>query len=65
MNGALIEPSDDEINILCEEDSSLDEDIDVASVITEKLETIFTKTTSDGEFDATRAYLKELSRSNC
>jgi len=66
MNGTLLdpsEPSDDDIVILNEEDSSLDEDIDVASVITEKLETISAKTTSDGEFDATRAYLKELSRS--
>ena len=37
MNEALIEPSDDEIDVLCEDDLSFDEEIDVASVITEKL----------------------------
>jgi RNA polymerase nonessential primary-like sigma factor len=63
MNEALIEPSDDEIVILCEEDLSFDEEIDVASVITEKLGAISTKTTSNSEFDATRAYLNELGRS--
>jgi RNA polymerase nonessential primary-like sigma factor len=59
----VLDPSQDEIAILSEEDSLLDEDIDVASVITEKLETISAKTTSNGEFDATRAYLNELGRS--
>lgn len=63
MNEVLLEPSLDEIAILSEEDSSLDEDIDVESVITEKLEAKSTKTTNNGEFDATRAYLNELSRS--
>ena len=63
MNETLIEPSDDEIDILCEEDLSFDEEIDVASVITEKLGAISTKPISSSEFDATRAYLNELGRS--
>ena len=63
MNEALIEPSDDEIDVLSEDDLFFDEDIDVASVITEKLAAISTKTISNSEFDATRAYLNELSRS--
>jgi RNA polymerase nonessential primary-like sigma factor len=63
MNLALIEPSDDDIDILCDEDLSFDDEIDVASVITEKLGAISIKTTNDSEFDATRAYLKELVRS--
>jgi len=63
MNEALIEPSHDEINILCEEDLSFDEESDLASVITEKLGAISTKATSASEFDATRTYLNELSRS--
>ena len=63
MNEALIEPSDDEIDVLCVEDLSFDEEIDVASVITGKLEAISTKTTSNSEFDATRTYLNELGRS--
>ena len=63
MNEALFEPSHDEMVILCEEDLSFDEEIDVESVVTEKPGTIPTKTTSNSEFDATRAYLKELSRS--
>jgi RNA polymerase nonessential primary-like sigma factor len=63
MNETLLEPSLDEIVILDEEESTLDEDTDVATVITEKLEAISTKTTNNSEFDATRAYLNELSRS--
>lgn len=63
MNRALIEPSDDEIDVLCEDDLSSDEDIDVASDIIEKLAAISTKSTSNSEFDATRAYLNELVRS--
>jgi RNA polymerase nonessential primary-like sigma factor len=64
MNEALIEPSDDEIGVLCEDDLSFEEEIDVASVITEKLAAITTtKTTNNSEFDATRAYLNELGRS--
>ncbi len=62
MNEALFEPSHDDISILCEEDS-FEEEIDVTSVLTEKLEAISTKTASPSEFDATRAYLNELSRS--
>ena len=62
MNEALIEPSDDEIDVLCEDDL-FDEEIDVASVITEKMAAISTKTIRNDEFDATRAYLNELSRS--
>jgi len=63
MNEALIEPSDDEIDVLCEDDLSFDEELDITSVITEKLAAISTKTISNGEFDATRAYLNELGRS--
>ena len=37
MNDALIEPSDDEIDVLSEDDLFFDEEIDVASVITEKV----------------------------
>lgn len=62
MNDTLIEPSDDDIDILCEDDLSFEEDVDVAFVVTQKLETIAAKT-SNAEFDATRAYLNELSRS--
>ena len=63
MNKALIEPSDDEIDVLCEDDLSFDEELDITSVITEKLVAISTKTISNGEFDATRTYLNELGRS--
>ena len=62
MNNVLFDPSHDEIAALGEEDLSLDEDIDSA-VIPEKMEAISTKSTSNGEFDATRAYLNDLSRS--
>ena len=62
MNNVLFDPSHDEIAILGEDDLSLDEDIDSA-VIPEKMEAISTKSTSNGEFDATRAYLNDLSRS--
>ena len=62
MNNVLFDPSHDEIAILGEDDLSLDEDIDSA-VIPEKTEAISTKSTSNGEFDATRAYLNDLSRS--
>jgi RNA polymerase nonessential primary-like sigma factor len=63
MNDALIEPSDDEIDVLCEDDLFFEEEIDVASVITEKLAAISPKTINNSEFDATRAYLNELGRS--
>jgi len=63
MNEALIEPSHDDINALCAEDLFFDEEIDVASVITDTLGAISTKVKNNGEFDATRAYLHELSRS--
>jgi RNA polymerase nonessential primary-like sigma factor len=63
MNQALNGPSNDEIDILCEEDLSFDEEIDVASVVIEKLAAISTDTISNSEFDATRAYLNELGRS--
>jgi RNA polymerase nonessential primary-like sigma factor len=63
MNNALFDPSQDDIVNLCEEDLSFDEEIDVASVITEKVEAMSTKTTSNSEFDATRTYLNELGRS--
>ena len=62
MNNVLFDPSHDEIAALGEEDLSLDEDIDSA-VIPEKMEATSTKSTSNGEFDATRAYLNDLSRS--
>jgi RNA polymerase nonessential primary-like sigma factor len=62
MNDTLIEPSDNDIDILCEDDLSFEEDVDVAFVVTEKLGAIAAKT-SNAEFDATRAYLNELSRS--
>jgi RNA polymerase nonessential primary-like sigma factor len=63
MNNALIEPSDDEIVMLYEEDLSLDEELDVTSVISEKLEVLSAKVRNSPEFDATRAYLNELGRS--
>ena len=63
MNEALFDPTHDEIINLGEEESSFDEGIDVAAVLTGKLEAIATKKTSNSEFDATRAYLSELSRS--
>jgi RNA polymerase nonessential primary-like sigma factor len=63
MNDVLIEPSDDEIVMLYEEDLSFDEELDVTSVITEKLEVLSAKVRNTGEFDATRTYLNELGRS--
>ena len=63
MNDALIEPSDDEIVMVYEEDLSFDEELDVTSVITEKLEVLSAKVRNTGEFDATRTYLNELGRS--
>ncbi|MGR8998365.1 MAG: RNA polymerase sigma factor RpoS [Gammaproteobacteria bacterium] len=64
MNNPLIEPSDDEIVLLCdEEDLSLDEELDITSVITEKLNVLSAKVQNSVEFDATRAYLSELGRS--
>ncbi len=62
MNNVLFDPSHDEIAALGEEDLSFNENIDSA-VIPEKMEAISTKSTSNGEFDATRAYLNDLSRS--
>jgi RNA polymerase nonessential primary-like sigma factor len=64
MNNPLIEPSDDEIVLLCEEeDLSLDEELDITSVISQKLNVLSTKVQNPIEFDATRAYLSELGRS--
>ena len=62
MSSVLFDPAQDEISILDEEDLSLDEDID-SDVIAEKIEATSTKSTGNGEFDATRAYLNDLSRS--
>jgi RNA polymerase nonessential primary-like sigma factor len=64
MNNTLIGPSDDEIVMLYEEDSSIDEDIDVTAVIREKLDVLAAKVRNAPELDATRAYLNELGRSN-
>jgi RNA polymerase nonessential primary-like sigma factor len=58
-----LSPSHDEIVILSEEDLSFDEEIDVASEITEKLGAQSAKTINNSDFDATRAYLNELGRS--
>ncbi len=63
MNDAVLEPSDDDIEVLCEDDSAFDEALDEASVITEKLGAVSSKDISSTEFDATRTYLKELGRS--
>ncbi len=63
MNNPLIEPSDDEIVILCEQDLSLDEELDVTAVINEKLKVLAVKAQNPIELDATRAYLSELGRS--
>ena len=57
MSRVLIDPQDDEIDVLCEEE------IDEAPDITENFEALATKETSYSEFDATRAYLSELGRS--
>jgi len=62
MSSVLFDPAQDEISILDEEDLSLDEDID-SDVIAEKIEATSTKSTGNAEFDATRAYLNDLSRS--
>ncbi len=64
MNNTLIGPSDEEIVMLYAEDSSIDEDIDVTSVIREKLDVLAAKVRNAPELDATRAYLNELGRSN-
>ncbi|MDD5322777.1 MAG: RNA polymerase sigma factor RpoS [Methylococcales bacterium] len=64
MNNTLIDPSDDEIVMLYEEDSSIDEDIDMTAVIREKLDVLAAKVRNAPELDATRAYLNELGRSN-
>jgi len=63
MKDALIEPSDDEIVMLYEEDSSFDEELEVTSAISEKLDVVSAKVRNTTEFDATRAYLDELGRS--
>jgi RNA polymerase nonessential primary-like sigma factor len=62
MNYALIEePSDDEIVMLADE--NLNEEFDVTSVIDQKLSGLSAKVQDTVEFDATRAYLRELGRS--
>jgi RNA polymerase nonessential primary-like sigma factor len=48
---------------LNEDEFSIDEDIDAASILAKKLGDIAAKTTSNSEFDATRTYLNELGRS--
>ncbi|MFZ2171359.1 MAG: RNA polymerase sigma factor RpoS [Methylococcaceae bacterium] len=63
MNDPLIEPSDDEIVMLYDEDLSLSEELDVTAVISEKLDVLASKIHNTTEFDATRAYLNELGRS--
>jgi RNA polymerase nonessential primary-like sigma factor len=63
MNEPLIEPSDDEIIMLYEEDLSLGEELDETAVLKEKLNILSSKVQSTAEFDATRAYLNELGRS--
>ena len=63
MSDILFEPSSDEIGILNEDEFSIDEDIDAASILAKKLGDIAAKTTSNSEFDATRTYLNELGRS--
>ena len=63
MSDILFEPSNDEIGILNEDEFSIDEDIDAASILAKKLGDIAAKTTSNSEFDATRTYLNELGRS--
>ena len=57
MSRLFVDPPDDEIDVLCEEE------IDVIPDITESLDVIATKATSNSEFDATRSYLSELGRS--
>ncbi len=57
MSRVIIDPQDDEIDVLCEEE------IAEAPDITESFEALSTKETSNSEFDATRAYLSELGRS--
>ncbi|MEI7993756.1 MAG: RNA polymerase sigma factor RpoS [Methylococcaceae bacterium] len=63
MSDILFEPSNDEIGILNEDEFSIDEDIDAASILANKLGGIAAKATSNSEFDATRTYLNELGRS--
>jgi len=63
MSDILFEPSNDEIGILNEDEFSIDEDIDAASILAKKLGGIAAKATSNSEFDATRTYLNELGRS--
>jgi len=63
MNDPLIEPSDDEIVMLYDEDLSLSEELDVTAAISEKLDVLASKIHNTTEFDATRAYLNELGRS--
>lgn len=74
----LIEPSDDDIVMVLDDDLSLDGEFDAATAIIEKLrgdsynpvdnnddneDIAVIKTRSSADFDATRAYLNELSRS--
>ena len=63
MNDALFYPSHDEIVILNDQDLTYDDEIEVALIETERVELPQTKTSSNFEFDATRSYLNDLSRS--
>ena len=63
MNDTLLDQSQDETAISYHDDLSFDEDVEVTAVIPKNKETISPKTTSNSEFDATRAYLNELGRS--
>ena len=63
MNNALFYPSHEEIVILNGQDLNYDDEIEVALIETERVELPSTKTSSNLEFDATRSYLNELSKS--
>lgn len=61
----LIEPSDDEIVMTLDDELSYDDELDVTSSIIEKFngDELSTLKSKSSEFDATRAYLSELCRS--
>ncbi len=63
MNEALLDQSHDETAIFYHQDLSFDDDVDIAVVTPKKRGTLSPKTTNNSEFDATRTYLNELSRS--
>ena len=64
MNDPLFDTTNDDNLVLHPEDLSFDDDsIETVVVLPSKLEGASNKTANNSEFDATRSYLNDLSRS--